>query len=250
MTTFGRNIIDSTGVAVQVCADGAPEFKTGGITIDWSTVSAEGSERTLADGTVIRAGAKGLAFGTVLALIGVAEVQTITITATGGTYTLTGNGETTAALAYNANAATIQTAVRGLGGVYSNVVVTGAGPFTVTFPLALGNVAALVVDAAAATGGTVSLSTSTAGGGDGRYGPFASNATDGRQTLRRGQAFVLNESLLESDDVSNHPGVLEGGRMWRARLKIGSEANPTSIGGNNPSVSDFNSAFPRATFVE
>lgn len=63
------------------------------------------------------------------------EVQTLTITgATGGTYTLTFDGETTSALAYNANAAAIQAALLALGNLDTgDVVVTGAGPYTITF---------------------------------------------------------------------------------------------------------------------
>lgn len=59
--------------------------------------------------------------------------QILTITATGGTFTLTGNGSTTAAIAENAAAATVQTAVVGLGGKYVDAVVSGAdgGPYTI-----------------------------------------------------------------------------------------------------------------------
>ena len=54
---------------------------------------------------------------------------TIAGTVTGGTYTLTFNGLTTAAIAYNANAATIQSAVNAVGGLNGNVTVSGTGPF-------------------------------------------------------------------------------------------------------------------------
>lgn len=70
---------------------------------------------------------------------GTSEVQTETVTATGGTRTLTvkdkdGVSATTGALAYNANAATIQAAIEGLANVeVGDVVVTGTGPFVYTF---------------------------------------------------------------------------------------------------------------------
>jgi hypothetical protein len=65
---------------------------------------------------------------------GIDEVQTLTITgATGGTFTLTYKGQTTAPLAYNASAATIQAALRGLSRLGSGVTVTGAGPYVITF---------------------------------------------------------------------------------------------------------------------
>lgn len=64
-------------------------------------------------------------------------VQTVTIsgTPTGGTFALRYNGETTAALAYNAAAATVQSALEGLAGIGTgNAAVSGSagGPYTVT----------------------------------------------------------------------------------------------------------------------
>lgn len=83
------------------------------------------------------------------------EVQTLTITsATGGTYTLTFNGQTTSSLAYNANAAAIQTALRALSTIGSgNVNVSGSGPFTITFAgtLAATNVNPITVNTASLT---------------------------------------------------------------------------------------------------
>jgi hypothetical protein len=161
MPTFGRQVLGSTGRPVQVTADGSPEWKTGGLTIDWATVTAEATDRTLGDGTVIKAGMKGIEFGTVLAKI-------------------------------------------------------------------------------------------TASG---KYGPAASTAADGRQTLARGACFVLNESVTElgplglGTQAADHPGVFDGGKVWRARLKIGG-ANPTSIGGNQPTAAAFDAAFPRIQYVD
>jgi hypothetical protein len=62
-------------------------------------------------------------------------VQTVTINGvpTGGTFTLLVNGQPTAAIAYNANAAAIQAAINALLPSGNQVVVTGTGPFTVTF---------------------------------------------------------------------------------------------------------------------
>lgn len=69
---------------------------------------------------------------------GVNEVQTVTIptTATGGTYTLTYSGQTTGAIAYNANAATVQTALLALSNLDTGDVVVSGGP---------GGTAALVI---------------------------------------------------------------------------------------------------------
>lgn len=90
---------------------------------------------------------------------GTNEVQVVTVSeATGGTFTLTYNGQTTDALAYNATAATVQTKLRALSTIGTgNVNVTGSagGPYTVTFvgALANSNVSELVVDGDSLTGG-------------------------------------------------------------------------------------------------
>lgn len=90
------------------------------------------------------------------------EVQSVTITGapTGGTFTLTYSGQTTSALAYNAAAATVQTALEALSNLApADVVVTGAagGPYTLTFggTLAAANVAQLTASGASLTGGTL-----------------------------------------------------------------------------------------------
>ena len=96
------------------------------------------------------------------------QTQLITIngTPTGGTFTLYSGGNG-ASLAYNAAAATVQTAVRAWGGIYSGVTVTGSagGPYTISFPNATTNVQApsapFSVDQTALTGGTASSSTAT-----------------------------------------------------------------------------------------
>lgn len=99
------------------------------------------------------------------------DVQTLTVTATGGTFKVISNinGVTraTAAVAYDASAATLQTALEGLSNIGSgNVAVSKTGSvFTVTFQgtLASTNVPALLVDASAATGGTVTQATTSDG---------------------------------------------------------------------------------------
>lgn len=69
---------------------------------------------------------------------GTSEVQLVTISGvpTGGSFTLTFDGETTAAIAYNATAAAVQAALLALAAFRSgDVVVTGSagGPYTLTF---------------------------------------------------------------------------------------------------------------------
>ena len=47
------------------------------------------------------------------------EIQTVTVTGVGGTFTLTFNGQTTSALSYNAPAITVQSALQGLSSIGS-----------------------------------------------------------------------------------------------------------------------------------
>lgn len=71
---------------------------------------------------------------------GVDEVETLTVDAGGGTYTLTFGGQTTAAIAFDATAAQVQAALRALSTIGSaGVTVTGdaGGPYTITFAGAL-----------------------------------------------------------------------------------------------------------------
>ncbi len=109
------------------------------------------------------------------------EVQTITVDATGGTFTITFDGETTAAIPEASTAAAVQTALELLSNINAgDVTVTGAagGPFILTFGgQYLGaNVPAVTTNAALLTGGTATavVATTVAGGGA---------VADGRETF-------------------------------------------------------------------
>jgi hypothetical protein len=103
---------------------------------------------------------------------GTNEVQTVTITGTptGGTFTLTYQGNTTSAIAYNANAAAVQTALRALPNTQNVTVGGGPGPgtpYTVTF--GDGTDVTQMSASGSFTGGSspaVAVSTTTAGGGN------------------------------------------------------------------------------------
>lgn len=109
--------------------------------------------------------------GVILSAAGTPEVQTATITGgpTGGTFTLTYSGQTTAPIAYNAAASVVQTALENLSNlVPGDVIVTGVagGPYTITFSSTLGNVPQTTSDATGLTGGTtpgVTMATTTQG---------------------------------------------------------------------------------------
>lgn len=119
------------------------------------------------------AGSAALLYGAAAAPTGspADEVQTVTVTATGGTFTLAftfeGLTETTAPLAFQATAAQVKAALEALRSIKpGNVTVTlSGGIYTVTFTgdLAKANVPALVADGAALTGGTATVATTTPG---------------------------------------------------------------------------------------
>lgn len=106
------------------------------------------------------------------AAIGVNQVNVVTITGgpTGGTFTITVNGQTTAGIAYNAVASAVQSALEALSNVApGDVTVTGSagGPYTLTFAGALANQAITVsASGASLTGGTpaAAATTTTPGG--------------------------------------------------------------------------------------
>ena len=150
MSSFGTNTIQTIGKRIQVSADGLPRWKAGGITLDWSTVTAVSSDTTLDDGTVVKSGDKYLRYGTVLTQI-------------------------------------------------------------------------------------------TAGG---KYGECLTNLSDGRQTVTaavRGAAFILNETVVQSEPGSDHPAVFDGGRVYKGRLVYG--------GSNQPTEANIETMFPGITFV-
>jgi hypothetical protein len=109
------------------------------------------------------------------------EVQTVTITGTptGGSFTLTWSGQTTAAIAYNATAATVKTALEALSNINVGDVITAGGPFpgtavTVTFTGQYAGVnVAQMTSTDSLTGGSSpasAVTTTTAGGTDGGTG--------------------------------------------------------------------------------
>lgn len=152
---YGRESFGTTiGTSVELSADGKPEPKVGGVTIDWATVAAvSGSDVTWADGVTVKVGEKGLRYGQVITKI-------------------------------------------------------------------------------------------TASG---KYGPYDPAAGDGRQTLTRGECFLLNRSALADNALDEHPEAIEGGRVWRARLiQVGTGTASLAAG---PTLANLLTAFPRLQLV-
>lgn len=255
MGTFGLQTGVATGSEIEVIADGLYYgFKTGGVTMDWSTVSAVGSDTTLPNGRIVKTGDKYLRHGQVICMIGTGEVQTIDLSAgpdpTAGTFIINWNGQSTTALAFNASAADVQAAMEALNNVSEgDLVVTKSGYiYTFTWLPRLGNVAAPTVTSSLTGSATqsVTIATGTAGVGTNLYGPYDSTASDGRQTLTRGRCFVLNKSVVYSDPRSDHPAAFDAGLVYKARLRT----NENDPGLNLATFANFLTAFPAIRFHE
>lgn len=105
-------------------------------------------------------------------IVATAEVQTITVDATGGDFTVTWNGATTGTIAFNASGATFSAAMDTVTDRAGECVVTGgpgaAGggtPYTLTWSADKGNVPAPTTTATGLTGGagTAVVATTTPG---------------------------------------------------------------------------------------
>jgi hypothetical protein len=148
--TYGRTSVAGAGTSVEVSADGAPEAKTGGVTIDWATVAAvAGADVTWNDGVTVKIGEKGLRYGQVITKI-------------------------------------------------------------------------------------------TASG---KYGPYDPAAVDGRQTLTKGEAYILNRSALQLEPKDEHPEAIFGGRVFWDRI-INSGGGAASLAAG-PTEANVLATFPR-----
>jgi hypothetical protein len=247
-------------------------MKVGGITIDWSLVAAVGADTTLPTGDVVLNGRKYLRFGQVLTRANSAEAQTVTYTGgptTGGAIiALPALGDypggNTASIGATATAAQFEAAVLAVYNYDSVASVgrTGAGTagdpyiYTVTFARRFGDVAAIANVSNTFGGGTtpsVTLGVTTAGTGTGLYGPYDPAASDGRQTLTRGECYILNESVLEvpplgwgAPQTTVLGGVFDGGNVWKDRIIM--TAGTASLA-DGPTVANFETAFPRIEYT-
>jgi hypothetical protein len=88
----------------------------------------------------------------------------------------------------------------------------------------------------------------------GKYGPYDPNDTLGRQLLVRGNAWVLNQTVLEHSQAgfdilpSAHPAVFNGARVWKDRLiQSGVVAHTLALG---PTLAEFEAVFPDIDYVD
>lgn len=117
------------------------------------------TDRSKVDATAATTGGRTDPTGTITALSGTNEVQTVTNagTPTGGTFTLTFRGQTTAPIAFDAANTAVEAALRLLTTIgATGVAVTGSGPWVCTFagPLAGQPLPAMTGDGTLLTGGT------------------------------------------------------------------------------------------------
>lgn len=204
--------------------------KRSGITLDAALVTAD------ADGNKIVKG--GTVLGKVTAtgkygpyLHQTNEVQRVAITGapTGGTFTLTFSGQTTAAIAYNATATAVADALRALSNINNADVEAAGGPLPatavdVTFQgQYTGTDVAQMTATSSLTGGTtpaVSVTTTTAGGAN-------PASPDGRE-VAAGILFAGDLNLANGDTIC---GLLLHGSVLRARCTGVDAAAETDLSG-------------------
>jgi len=163
---FGRTFLANNQIyPTRVSADGRPNYKQGGVTIDWTTVQSNGgsgtSTTTLGDGSIVYDNLVYLRYGQVLTMI-------------------------------------------------------------------------------SATG---------------KYGPYDSGATDGRQTLTRGQCYILDQTVtqyatgvgpnsVQQDQIG---GVFDDGVVYFGRLlQSGTNTSTKALG---PTLANLNTAFPALKYT-
>lgn len=209
-----RTVTDDLDPSVDWIASEHYMVKRGGITIDYLLVPADANGRRIVRG--------GTALGKVTAsgkygpyLTQTNEVQTVAVTGspTGGDFTLTFSGQTTAAIPFNATAAQVQAALEGLSNInVGDVAVTG-GPLpgtavVVTFKgQYIGTDVATMTDTSSLTGGTTpdaGVTVTTAGGAN-------PPSPDGRETCV-GFSFPGDINVQWGDAITGlfiHGSVLE-----------------------------------------
>ncbi|MFB7867349.1 hypothetical protein [Streptomyces sp. NPDC056069] len=162
------------------------------------------------------------------------EVQSVTVTGspTGGTFTLTFNGQTTGAIAYNATAAAVQTALVALSNINpGDVTVTGnaGGPYSVSFGgQYLGDNVAQMTATASLTGGTtpgVTVATTTAGG--------TATASDGTQSFA---GFLFTEVSFYPGSTKAAAPLMVHGQIDVAKLPVAFDPKDVPAGSNTQFV--------------
>lgn len=190
-TPFGKNVYLRSTVGCKF-----ESYTLAAATVPSETIDGQVT-KVLQPGTVLAKITSGPDSGKVgpYQAAGTAEVQTLTEsgTITGGTFTITFNGQTTAAIASSATAAQVQSALEALSNIVPGDIAVTGGPVETT-PLTLtfygnliGNVNQVTVDTTNLTGTTPGITVATATGG-------VAGAADGRQTAAN--IVGLNDTFL------------------------------------------------------
>jgi hypothetical protein len=158
---------------------------------------------------------------------GTSEVQTVTITGapTGGTFTLTYAGQTTAPIPFNATAAQVEAALEALSNLDTDEVAVGGGPgpgtpWTVTFAAQLGNVGQMTANGSALTGGVtpaVGVTTTTPG--------VAPAATAGEWMYSTGPVTVRLAPIMASEIIDQRVNR----RIWTADRLFAATFDPCNL---------------------
>lgn len=201
-------------------------------TLHWAEASAYQPERKLKSGIPLGKNTTTGLFEPYAALTN--EVQTATITGgpTGGTFTLTFSGQTTAAIAYNATAAAVQTALEALSNINpGDVTVTGnaGGPYTLTFGgQYLGDNTAQMTATGSFTGGTtpaIAVTTTTEGG--------TATASDGTQKFA---GFLFTEVSFYPTSTKAAAPLMVHGQIDVAKLPVAFDPADIPAGSNTQFV--------------
>lgn len=185
---------------------------------------------TLAKGTVV---AKRTSDGVIIAYVEPNAVQTVTIAGTlsGGTFRITarksdGTWQTTDAIAFNANAAAIQTALNAVLGTSAVAVAGTVASFTITFSgtgYAAIQQPLVTVNTGATTGATTSVvaETTTFTGAERAIGMLdVAVATDANSNIFLGDSAVASQINLP---VPSAP-IVVGGGAWDTSVLTGWDA--------------------------
>ncbi|WP_060888534.1 hypothetical protein [Streptomyces scabiei] len=200
--------------------------------LHWTEASKYQKERTLKSGIPLAQMTASKLFVPYKAVTN--EVQTLTVTGapTGGTFTITWSGQTTAAIAYNATAAQVQTALEALSNIApGDVVVTGSagGPWTLTWGGAqLGENVAAPTTTESFTGGTspdITIATTTAGG--------AAATADGSDVFA---GFLFTEVSYYPDTTKVGAPLMVHGQIDPSQLPVAFDPTDVPDGSNKSFV--------------
>lgn len=81
----------------------------------------------------------------------------------------------------------------------------------------------------------------------GKYGPYDTGASDGRQTLARGNVKIVNTTIKENSVgvATDYPDVIEGGLVFKPRLLAGGAGTATV-----PTYAAIEAVLPLLRYVE